>query len=59
MTAAEGFLDKARTWLQSISYSRAVWMGLVGSIVLTITSHSVGAVRARGGIMQVLSLIHI
>ncbi|WP_296213565.1 alpha-(1-_6)-mannopyranosyltransferase A [uncultured Corynebacterium sp.] len=56
MTAAEGFLDKARTWLQSISYSRAVWMGLVGSIVLTITSHSVGAVRARGGIMQVIGL---
>ncbi len=54
--AAEGFADKARSWLQSVSYSRAVWMGLIGSIVLTITSHSVGAVRSRGGIMQVIGL---
>lgn len=56
MTAGEAFLKKARTRLQSTSYSRAIWMGLIGSIVLTITSHSVGAVRARGGIMQVIGL---
>ena len=56
MTAGEAFLKKARTRLQSTSNSRAIWMGLIGSIVLTITSHSVGAVRARGGIMQVIGL---
>ncbi|MGJ4167255.1 alpha-(1-_6)-mannopyranosyltransferase A [Corynebacterium macclintockiae] len=56
MTAAEGFLNKARSRLQAISYSRAVWLGLIGSVLLTLTSHCVGAVRSRGGIMQELGL---
>ena len=54
--AAESFADRVRYWLQSVGYSRAIWLGLVGSIILTITSHSVGAVRSRGGIMQVIGL---
>ena len=54
--AAEGFLNKARSRLQAISYSRAVWLGLIGSVLLTLTSHCVGAVRSRGGIMQELGL---
>lgn len=42
--------------LRRASYARAVTIGLIGSIIVTICSHTVGAIRARGGIMQALGL---
>ncbi|KGM19200.1 MULTISPECIES: alpha-(1-_6)-mannopyranosyltransferase A [Corynebacterium] len=42
--------------LRLASYSTAVKVGLIGSIIVTLCSHTVGAIRARGGIMQALGL---
>lgn len=47
------------TWsykLRRITWHQAYLFGLVGSIIIAITSHMCGATRARGGIMQVLGL---
>ncbi|OFO16279.1 alpha 1,6 mannopyranosyltransferase [Corynebacterium sp. HMSC22B11] len=43
-------------WLRAHSMSSAIRMGLIGSVVLTLCSYTVGATRERGGIMQALGL---
>ena len=42
--------------LRRVTWKQALIMGLIGSIILTLTSHTSGATRARGGIMHVLGL---
>lgn len=42
--------------LRLASYATAVKIGLIGSIIMAVCSHAVGAIRARGGIMQALGL---
>ena len=42
--------------LRHASYATAVKVGLIGSIIMVICSHTVGAIRARGGIMQAMGL---
>ncbi|WP_133258575.1 alpha-(1-_6)-mannopyranosyltransferase A [Corynebacterium heidelbergense] len=42
--------------LRAMSWRRAWWFGFLGSVVLTLCSHCVGATRARGGVMQWLGL---
>lgn len=49
-------LTRIEIFLRTGSYRTAVLIGLVGSIIITLTSHAVGAVRSRGGIMQELGL---
>ncbi|MBC2680928.1 alpha-(1-_6)-mannopyranosyltransferase A [Corynebacterium anserum] len=42
--------------LRRITWQQAYVCGLVGSIIIAITSHMCGATRTRGGIMQALGL---
>ncbi|QFQ02134.1 hypothetical protein CUROG_03775 [Corynebacterium urogenitale] len=42
--------------LRRVTWKQALIMGLVGSILLALTSHTSGATRVRGGIMHVLGL---
>lgn len=42
--------------LRAITWQQAFILGLIGSIILTLTSHTAGATRARGGVLHVLNL---
>ena len=42
--------------LRRITWQQAMIIGLVGSIILALSSHAAGAVRARGGVLHVLNL---
>ncbi|MDC7103690.1 alpha-(1-_6)-mannopyranosyltransferase A [Corynebacterium falsenii] len=42
--------------LRGATYRSGIIIGLVGSIIIMLCSHAVGAIRARGGIMQGLGL---
>ncbi|KAB1502488.1 alpha-(1-_6)-mannopyranosyltransferase A [Corynebacterium sp. 320] len=49
-------LDHWAHRFRAISYDSAITIGLVGSIIIALCSHAVGAPRIRGGIMHLLGL---
>lgn len=49
-------LTRSATWLRDMPRRRAVLLGLVGSVLLALVSHPVGATRNRGGVLQELGL---
>lgn len=45
--------------LRRITWRQALIIGLIGSLILALTSHAAGAVRARGGVLHVLNLTNL
>ena len=49
-------IARPTAWLRAQSMGSAIRMGLIGSVILTLCSYTVGATRERGGIVQALGL---
>lgn len=45
--------------LRNLSRRHALLLGLVGTLVMAVTSHAVGAIRARGGILQSFNVTNL
>ena len=56
-TAATGHAVAAR--VRGMSRRTAIILGAVGSLVMALTSHAVGATRTRGGVLQSLGLANL
>ncbi|MBF4553821.1 alpha-(1-_6)-mannopyranosyltransferase A [Corynebacterium suicordis] len=42
--------------LRALTWRHAIILGLIGSIILALSSHAAGAVRARGGVLHIMNL---